>query len=99
MLTIHTWTTPNGLKPLILLEELGLDYEIRWVNLGKGEQHQPDYLRINPNGKIPALVDDGVPMFESGAILIHLAEKTGLFLASSGPARTDALGWLFFQVG
>jgi GST-like protein len=99
MLRLHTWTTPNGIKPLILLEELGLPYETHWVNIGKGEQQQPDYLRVNPNGKIPALEDDGVPIFESGAILVHLAEKTGRFLAKSGRARTDALGWLFFQVG
>jgi GST-like protein len=99
MLQVYTWTTPNGLKPLIMLEELGVPYEKHWVNLGKGAQHEPEFLRINPNGKIPALVDDGVPIFESGAILMHLAEKTGRFLASSGRARTDALGWLFFQVG
>jgi GST-like protein len=99
MLHLYTWTTPNGIKPLILLEELGLLYEINWVDLGKDQQHDPAYLRINPNGKIPALVDDDVPIFESGAILVHLAEKTGLFLAKSGQARTDALGWLFFQVG
>jgi GST-like protein len=99
MLRLHTWTTPNGIKPLILLEELGIPYETRWVDIGDGEQHRPDFLRINPNGKIPALEDGGVPIFESGAILIHLAEKTGRFLAKSGRARSDALGWLFFQVG
>jgi GST-like protein len=99
MLKLHTWTTPNGIKPLILLEELGLPYETRWVDIAHGEQHQAAYLKINPNAKIPALEDDGVAIFESGAILIHLAEKTGRFLARSGAARTDALGWLFFQVG
>jgi GST-like protein len=99
MLKVHTWTTPNGLKPLILLEELGVSYETHWVDIGKGDQHQPAYLKINPNAKIPALEDDGVPIFESGAILIHLAEKYGRFLARSGRERTDALGWLFFQVG
>jgi GST-like protein len=99
MVTLHTWTTPNGIKPIILLEELEVPYQIVWVDLGKGEQHDPDYLRINPNAKIPALVDDGVPIFESGAILIYLAEKYGRFLARDGQARTDALGWLFFQVG
>ncbi|MEO8877703.1 MAG: glutathione S-transferase N-terminal domain-containing protein [Polyangiaceae bacterium] len=99
MLILHTWTTPNGIKPIILLEELGIPYEIRWVDIGKGEQFEADYVRINPNSKIPALVDDDVPIFESGAILIHLAEKSGKFLPSSGRARTDALEWLFFQVG
>jgi GST-like protein len=99
MLQVHTWTTPNGIKPLILLEELGLPYELRWVDIGKGQQHDPSFLRINPNAKIPALVDDGVPIFESGAILVHLAEKTARFLAPSGRARSDAFAWLFFQVG
>lgn len=99
MLKLHTWTTPNGIKPLILLEELGLPYETHWVNIGKGAQHDAAYLKINPNAKIPALEDDGIPIFESGAILIHLAEKSGRFFARSGRARTDALGWLFFQVG
>jgi GST-like protein len=99
MLKLFTWTTPNGIKPLIMLEELGLPYETCWVNIGKGEQHTPDFLQVNPNGKIPALLDDGLAVFESGAILMHLAEKSGRFLAPSGPARTQALEWLFFQVG
>jgi GST-like protein len=99
MLQVYTWTTPNGIKPLILLEELGIEYALHWVNIGKGEQHQPDFVRINPNAKIPALVDDGVSIFESGAILVHLAEKHGRFLPASGQARSDALSWLFFQVG
>lgn len=99
MFKLFTWTTPNGIKPLIMLEELGLPYETHWVNIGKGQQHKPDFLDINPNGKIPALSDDGLAVFESGAILIHLAEKTGRFLAPSGPGRAQALEWLFFQVG
>ena len=99
MLELYTWTTPNGIKPLIMLEELGIPYETHWINIGKGAQHTPEYLRVNPNGKIPALRDDGVAIFESGAILIHLAEKSGRFLPSSGQARSDALAWLFFQVG
>jgi GST-like protein len=99
MLKLYTWTTPNGIKPILLLEELGIPYEMHWVDIGKGKQHEPAYLRINPNGKIPALEDDGLPIFESGAILIHLAEKAGRFLAPSGRARSDALAWLFFQVG
>lgn len=99
MLKLFTWTTPNGIKPLIMLEELGLPYQAHWVNIGKGEQHTPDFLQVNPNGKIPALLDDGLAIFESGAILIHLAEKAGRFLPPSGPARAAALEWLFFQVG
>lgn len=99
MIKLFTWTTPNGIKPLILLEELGLDYETQWVNIGKGDQHEPAFLAVNPNGKIPALQDDGLTVFESGAILIHLAEKHGRFLPPSGQPRLDALEWLFFQVG
>jgi GSH-dependent disulfide-bond oxidoreductase len=99
MIHLYTWTTPNGVKPLIMLEELGLPYETHWVNIGNGEQHEPAYERINPNGKIPALADGETTIFESGAVLVHLAEKTGRFLAPSGPARSLALGWLFFQVG
>ncbi len=99
MIALYTWTTPNGLKPLILLEELGLPYETHWIDIGKGEQHEPNFLRINPNGKIPALVDDDVRVFESGAVLMHLAEKTGRFLPASGQARADVLTWLFFQMG
>jgi GST-like protein len=99
MLQLHTWTTPNGIKPLIMLEELGEPYDLHWVDISKGAQHQPAFLAINPNGKIPALVDDGLPIFESGAILVHLAEKYGRFLPQSGPQRAAALQWLFFQVG
>ncbi|MDB4990308.1 MAG: gst7 [Myxococcaceae bacterium] len=99
MLQLYTWTTPNGIKPLILLEELAVPYETHWINIGQGAQHTPEFLRVNPNGKIPALLDDGVAIFESGAILVHLAEKSGRFLASGGQARSDALSWLFFQVG
>ena len=99
MIKLFTWTTPNGIKPIILLEELGLEYETEWINIGKGQQHEPAYLAVNPNGKIPALKDGDLTVFESGAILIHLAEKHGKFLAKSGQARLDALEWLFFQVG
>ena len=99
MIELYTWTTPNGVKPLIMLEETGLPYHVTAVNIGNGEQHAPAYVRINPNAKIPSLVDDGIRIFESGAILIHLAEKSGKFLPSSGQARADVLGWLFFQVG
>ena len=82
-----------------MLEEVELPYRAIPVDIGKGEQHAAEYLRINPNAKIPAMVDDGVRVFESGAILIHLAEKTGRFLPEAGQARADVLGWLFFQVG
>jgi GSH-dependent disulfide-bond oxidoreductase len=106
MITVYTWKTPNGRKIPIMLEEVGLPYEVRPVNIGKDEQFAPDFLRISPNNKIPAIVDDeggenGEPLaiFESGAILTYLAEKTGRFLAPSGPQRYRALEWLYWQVG
>jgi GSH-dependent disulfide-bond oxidoreductase len=104
MIELYTWTTPNGHKPMIMLEELGLERRLIPVNIGKGEQHAPDYLRINPNGRIPALVDrtegaEPVVVFESGAILIYLAEKTGQLLPASGQERYEALAWLMFQMG
>jgi GST-like protein len=99
MIHLHTWTTPNGIKPLILLEELGLEYETHWVNIGKGEQLKPEFLKINPNGKIPALVDGDTTIFESGAILIHLAERADRFLPKSEKERAETLSWVFFQVG
>ena len=104
MITLYTWTTPNGRKASIALEELGLTYEVRPVNIGKNEQFSPEFLRVSPNNKIPAIVDqdaEGGPLavFESGAILTYLAEKTGKLLAPSGPARFKALEWLYWQVG
>ena len=104
MITLYTWSTPNGRKISILLEELGLPYEVRPVNIGKDEQFDPAFLAIAPNNKIPAIVDhdaEGGPLslFESGAILTYLADKTGRFLAPSGPARWRTLEWLFWQVG
>ena len=104
MITLYTWTTPNGRKASIALEELGLDYEVKPVNIGKDEQFTPAFLKIAPNNKIPAIVDhdaEGGPLslFESGAILVYLAEKTGKLLAPSGPARYAALEWTFWQVG
>lgn len=104
-ITLLTAATPNGFKISIALEELGLPYELKAINLRKGEQFSPDFLRVSPNNKIPALVDRAGPgnkeiaVFESGAILVYLAEKTGRLLAPSGPARFEALEWLFFQVG
>lgn len=99
MIELYTWTTPNGVKPLIMLEETGLSYHVTPVDIGNGAQHELAYLAINPNGKIPALVDDGVRIFESAAILIHLAEKTGKFLPKEGQARADVLSWLMVQIG
>lgn len=106
MITVYTWKTPNGRKVPIMLEEVGLPYEVRPVDIGKDEQFAPDFLRISPNNKIPAIVDDeaggdGEPLaiFESGAILTYLAEKTGRFLAPSGPDRYKALEWLHWQIG
>lgn len=99
MIELFTWTTPNGEKPILMLEECGLEYDLHLVDISSGEQKKSDFLAINPNGKIPALVDDGIRVFESGAILIHLADKTGRFLPANGQARADALSWTFFQVG
>ncbi len=96
---LYTWTTPNGIKPLIMLEELALPYRVTAVDIGRGEQFAEEFVRINPNSKIPAMVDGGVRVFESGAILMHLAERTKKFLPTDGQARADVLGWLFFQVG
>ncbi|MFT3962979.1 glutathione binding-like protein [Propionivibrio sp.] len=105
MLSLYYWTTPNGHKITIFLEEAQLPYEIIPVNISKGEQFDPGFLRISPNNRIPALVDhapaDGgapVPVFESGAILLYLAEKTGRFIPSDARGRTDVMQWLFWQM-
>jgi GST-like protein len=104
VITLYTWTTPNGRKVPIMLEELGLAYEVRPVALPKGEQNAPEFVAVSPNHKIPVIVDDEGPggrftLFESGAILTYLAEKHGRFLPASGPARYVALEWLHWQVG
>ena len=108
MIDLYTWGTPNGHKISIALEEMGLRYRVHPVNIGQDEQFDPAFLAISPNNKIPAIVDhdapnrpDGGPqsVFESGAILVYLAEKTGLFLRKSGPERIAALEWLFWQMG
>jgi GST-like protein len=101
MIDAYVWTTPNGYKALVTLEEMGVPYTPRWVDLTRGEQLKPEFLAINPNHKIPAIVDHdaGVTVFESGAIAIYLAEKTGKLLAPSGPERYVALEWVFFNVG
>jgi len=103
VIELTTWTTPNGEKPIIMLEECGLDYDLRLLDISTGKQKESDFLAINPNGRIPAILDregdQETRVFESGAILVHLAEKTGRFLAPTGPARAEALGWTFFQAG
>ena len=105
MIDLYTWTTPNGRKVSIMLEELGLPYGVHPVNIGKGDQFAPEYLKINPNGKIPSIVDpqgpDGKPiaMMESGAILIYLARKTGKLFPQVERAQYDVLQWLMFQMG
>jgi GSH-dependent disulfide-bond oxidoreductase len=102
---VHSWPTPNGHKVHIMLEECGLAYRAIPVNIGAGEQFRPDFLAISPNNKIPAIVDpdgpDGKPMslFESGAILVYLASKTGRFLPASDRAKFEVLQWLMFQMG
>ncbi|HYA21450.1 MAG TPA: glutathione S-transferase N-terminal domain-containing protein [Burkholderiales bacterium] len=105
MIDLYTWSTPNGRKISIMLEETGLPYRVHAIDLSKGEQFRPEYVAISPYGKIPAIVDDegpnGAPfkVFESGAILIYLAEKTGKFLPDTAPARYEMLQWLMFQMG
>ncbi len=102
MITLHTSPTPNGWKASIMLEETQLDYEVHPIDLGKLVQKEEWFLRINPNGRIPAIVDhdaDDFAVFESGAILVYLAEKTGMLLPSDPRARSVALQWLMFQMG
>jgi GST-like protein len=106
MIDLHYWPTPNGHKITLLLEEAGLPYRIHPVNIGKGDQFAPDFLAIAPNNRIPAIVDrepvgGGAPvsLFESGAILLYLAEKTGRFIPSSVAGRAEVLQWLFWQMG
>jgi GST-like protein len=101
MIEFYFFPSPNGLKIAIMLEECGLPYEVKPVDIGRGEQFRPEYLAINPNNKIPTIVDrdTGIPVFESGAILIYLAEKSGRFLATDSKARMQTLSWLFWQVG
>ena len=101
MIELHTWKTPNGRKISILLEELGLAYSVHPVDISKDEQFDPAFLRISPNNKIPAIVEeDGVDgrrtLFETGAILLSLADRHGALVAKSGPARDRAIEWLFW---
>lgn len=104
MIDYYTWSTPNGYKIALMLEEAGLDYEVKPVDLGAKVQFTPEYAAISPTNKIPAIVDRGVEgepiaIFESGAILVYLAEKSGRFLPAAGAARATTLAWLFWQVG
>ncbi len=106
MIDLYFWTTPNGYKPMLFLEETGMPYTIVPVNIGKGEQFKPEFLEVSPNNRSPAIVDPApggggapIPVFESGAILLYLAEKTGRFLPADVAGRTEALQWLFWQMG
>ena len=109
MIELHTWTTPNGRKVSVMLEECGLPYSVHKVNIGQGEQFKPEFLSISPNNRIPGIVDPEGPadeksgkplkLFESGAILVYLAGKTGKFLPSSTRGKYIALQWLMFQMG
>ncbi len=106
MIDLYYWPTPNGHKITMFLEETGLDYRIVPVNIGAGDQFKPDYLKISPNNKMPAIVDhdpvdggDAISVFESGAILIYLAEKSGKLLPKDLRGRKTVLEWLFWQVG
>ena len=106
MIDLYYWTTPNGHKITIFLEEAGLPYRMVPVNISRGEQFKPEFLRISPNNRIPAIVDDApatggrpVSVFESGAILQYLAEKTGKFLPKDLHGRVEVMQWLFWQMG
>jgi GST-like protein len=105
MIDVHYWTTPNGHKVTIFLEEAGVPYRLLPVNIGAGDQFKPEFLKIAPNNRIPAIVDQeptggGAPIsvFESGAILLYLAEKTGRFIATDVRGRVETLQWLFWQM-
>ncbi|MFC3677305.1 glutathione binding-like protein [Ferrovibrio xuzhouensis] len=108
MIDFYTWGTPNGRKVAVMLEETGVKYQVFPINIGKDEQFAPDFLAISPNNRIPAIVDHEPPaaygakpysIFESGAILIYLAEKTGQFLPKDAAARMQAIQWLMWQMG
>ena len=102
MITLYTAATPNGHKVSIALEELGLPYRLQVLDLSAGEQKRPEFLAINPNGRIPAIVDHDAgdfAVFESGAILVYLAEKTGRLMPQDAPGRSRVLQWLMFQMG
>jgi GST-like protein len=105
VIDLYTWGTPNGRKASIMLEEVGLPYRVFPIDISKGAQHTPEFLAINPNGKIPAIIDsegpggESIRIFESGAILIYLAERTGKLLSAEPRRRMETLVWLMFQMG
>ena len=106
MIDLHYWPTPNGHKITLFLEEAGLDYTVHPVNIGKGEQFAPDFLRIAPNNRMPAIVDhrprdmgEPIALFESGAILLYLADKTGRFIGQDLRSRAEVIQWLMWQMG
>src|SRR5262249_55776426 len=105
MIELHTWGTPNGRKVSIMLEECGLPYSVHKIDISKGEQFKPEFLKISPNNRTPAIVDPDGPagkpysLFESGAILMYLADKTKKFLPSDPVKHYDALQWLMWQMG
>ena len=101
MIELYYWPTPNGHKISIMLEECGLEYEVRPIDIGAGAQFAPEFLAISPNNRIPAIVDSdtGISVFEGGAILVYLAEKVGKFLPTDTTQRFDVLQWLFWQAG
>lgn len=101
MIDLYYWPTPNGHKISIMLEECGLEYEVKAVNIGAGDQFAPDFLAISPNNRIPAILDSdtGISLFEGGAILVYLAEKAGKLLPTATAQRFEVLQWLFWQAG
>jgi glutathione S-transferase len=99
LLELYTASTPNGWKASVTLEELELPYALHPINLMEDEQKDPEYLKINPNGRVPTLVDDGFAIFESGAIMIHLAEKTARLMPTDPHGRSKVIQWLMFQMG
>lgn len=98
MIDLYYWPTPNGWKVTILLEELGLDYRVIPVNIMKGEQFAPEFVALNPNSKTPVLVDSDITLFESDAIMLYLAEKTGRFFGKTTRSKYEVLQWLMFQM-
>jgi GST-like protein len=101
MIDLYTWSTPNGRKVSIMLEETGLSYAVHPIDITKNEQFEPDFLKVSPNNRIPAIADrsNGQTLFESGAILMYLAEKTGKFWPMSGEAHWRTVEWLMWQMG
>lgn len=102
MIDLYTWTTPNGWKASVTLEELELPYELHPIDITSGAQKEPGYLKINPNGRIPAIIDrdnNNFAVFESGAIMLYLAEKTGCLIPGDAKGRSEVIQWLMFQMG